>query len=171
MTVTETAAQIVPLDDAVAIGETELHDHDNIGKLTTRTRELYTRIQGTCSDAAEHYYRKIGYSPTDAAELLDFVHRFLALCAAADELGYPHMLSLPDRADSDGWHGLLIQTRVYQNICERLGSFVHHSTTERAQGGAVTRTLALLTRTFGALGTPAWADCPGCIIYGWCSDD
>lgn len=165
----ETSAQL-PIADAIRLGDAELaleaRDTDAVVELA---REKYTLVQGFQSDAVAHFYRKLGYTETEATELFDFVLKFLALSAAAHELNRDEMLSMPERADNDGWHGFIIQTRDYAAACDQLGTFIHHATTARGQGEAVTRTLALMTRAFGPVTEPVWADCPGCIIYGWCS--
>lgn len=166
MTVT---APALPIASVIRLGELDLEQLDDTA-LLEQARRNYANVEGFRSDAATHYYLKVGYTPQAADELFQLVLRFMALSAAWHQIGHPGILSLPERADLDGWHGFLIQTRDYATACGLIGTFVHHATTERAQGDGVARTLALLDRAFGPIGAPSWADCPGCVIYGWCSD-
>jgi hypothetical protein len=169
MTLIDTPAPSArPIGDVIAIGDADLGDLDDRA-VVEQARTNYARIRDHHSDAFAHYLGKIGYGTDGAHELTQLVYRFLALSAAWQGLGHTDILSLPERADNDGWHGLLIQTRDYAAVCEKLGTFIHHATTDGAQGVAVARTLALLSRTFGDIDDPAWADCAGCVIYGWCS--
>lgn len=160
----------VSLADITTLGNAQLDLTDTqLRALTERTLSNYRSTEGFRSEPVEHYYGKVGYDPAGTTELWTFVRQFLALSAAWEQLGHTGILSMPEKADNDGWHGFLIQTRDYARFGQQMGHFVHHATTAGGQGDAVARTLALLTRIFGPYDNPAWADCPGCIIYGWCS--
>jgi hypothetical protein len=160
----------LPITDAITLGEAQITlDDTEFAALAERTLTNFQATTGFRSDAVEHYYGKVGYDTTGTQELFTFVRQFLALSAAWEQLGHPGILSMPEKADNDGWHGFIIQTRDYQAFADLMGHRVHHATTPSGQGDAVTLTLALLTRIFGPITNPAWADCPDCIIYGWCS--
>jgi hypothetical protein len=47
----------------------------------------------------------------------------------------------PSKAVDEGWHALILHTRVYEELCKGLGRFVHHA--PDAPGSAVERTDAL----------------------------
>jgi hypothetical protein len=171
MTVVQEEKQPITLEDALAAGQARLAsmkiDMSTLGSLTLAKFEAIRDFQ---SDATVHFYQKTGYSAADAADLFGLVKRFLALSVAWRELGHPGFLSLPDRLDIDGWHGFIIQTRDYRSAGELLGRFVHHSTTDGPQGDHVTITMAILFSIFGEFAPQIWADCPDCIVHGWCSD-
>lgn len=159
-----------PVDDVIAEGRRELAALGvDVPALRERTLNAYDRIKSFDSIDARHYYEKIGYSSDRASDLLGLIKRFLALNEAWYSSGQTTFLSLPERVDSDGWHGLIIQTRDYARLSNQLGRFVHHATTEGAQDAAVTLTMAAMCEVFGLFAPELWEDCPGCIVYGWCS--
>lgn len=171
MTAVQEEKQTITIEDALQIGRDHLADMKiDMASLGGLTLTKFEAIKDFQSEGAAHYYRKVGYSETDANNLFGLVKRFLALSVAWQELRCPSYLSLPDRADIDGWHGFIIQTKDYQVIGEILGRFIHHTTTEGAQGEHVAITMAAITSIFGNVAPQIWADCPDCVVYGWCSD-
>lgn len=47
--------------------------------------------------------------------------------AFVDACAKPHSRGLrPSRTVDEGWHALILHTRVYAELCGRLGRFVHH---------------------------------------------
>lgn len=168
--VLDSAVPTRPVEEVLEEGRLELTALGiDIERLRRDTHEFYDKIKDFDSEDARHYYQKKGYTASDSQDLLGLIKRFLALNAAWYGSGQHTFLSLPDRVDSDGWHGLIIQTRDYERISALLGRFVHHATTEGAQDAAVTLTMAAMTEIFGVFAPELWEDCPGCIIYGWCS--
>ncbi|TGB08330.1 hypothetical protein [Streptomyces sp. MZ04] len=47
--------------------------------------------------------------------------KFMVACAA-----YPNAGLAPSRIVDEGWHALILHTAVYAELCDSLGSFVHH---------------------------------------------
>ncbi|MFC9946708.1 glycine-rich domain-containing protein [Streptomyces pratensis] len=47
--------------------------------------------------------------------------KFVAACATNPTTGLA-----PSRIVDEGWHALILHTALYAELCERLGSFVHH---------------------------------------------
>lgn len=160
----------VPTEEVLAEGRKRLDDLGiDLTALATAALANYARVADFSSTNALHYYGKLGYDEAAASSLHELIKRYVALAAAWKSLGLPGYLSLPERVDSDGWHGFIIQTRDYQALSDRLGQFVHHATTEAPQDDAVTVTFAAMAAVYGLLSPDLWEDCPGCIIYGWCS--
>ncbi len=110
-----------------------------------------THDEDFTSTGALHYYGKLGYDEDSARALHELIKRYNTFAAAWNSLSVPGYLSLPERIDSDGWHGFIIQTFDYQALSDRLGQFVHHATTEAAQDDAVTVTFAAMVEVFGLL--------------------
>ncbi|MCZ4099830.1 glycine-rich domain-containing protein [Streptomyces sp. H39-C1] len=40
---------------------------------------------------------------------------------------YPDVPLAPSRVVDEGWHALILHTRLYASLCERFGVFVHHT--------------------------------------------
>ncbi|MFI0780686.1 glycine-rich domain-containing protein [Streptomyces sp. NPDC021212] len=55
-----------------------------------------------------------------AGRIVDEAVKFVAAVA-----GVPHPLA-PSRVVDEGWHALILHTRTYRQLCERVGAFVHH---------------------------------------------
>ncbi|GAA2084572.1 hypothetical protein GCM10009801_45830 [Streptomyces albiaxialis] len=49
-----------------------------------------------------------------------------ALAFTAAGAVYPMARLRPSRIVDEGWHALILNTRVYERLCTRLGRFVHH---------------------------------------------
>lgn len=56
-----------------------------------------------------------------AERIVEEALKFVATCAVQDEGGLR-----PSRAVDAGWHALILHTRTYARLCDRLGRFVHH---------------------------------------------
>ncbi|WP_274559608.1 hypothetical protein [Streptomyces spiramyceticus] len=85
-----------------------------------------------------------GMAP-DVAELITLeALKFEAACAA-----HPHARLQPSGVVDEGWHALILHTRVKQSLAARLGLFVHHvpeaPDTSRHAPDALTRSLEAIT--------------------------
>jgi len=40
---------------------------------------------------------------------------------------FPQLALAPSRVVDEGWHALILHTRLYQDLCAAYGAFVHHS--------------------------------------------
>ncbi|WP_431979856.1 glycine-rich domain-containing protein [Streptomyces qinglanensis] len=77
------------------------------GQFTAVSRTVRTNNPGMTADVADRI----------VAEALAFV----AACSR------PHSGGLrPSRTVDEGWHALILHTKVYAALCNRLGGFVHH---------------------------------------------
>ncbi|MEV7471002.1 hypothetical protein AB0O20_31515 [Streptomyces kronopolitis] len=47
--------------------------------------------------------------------------KFVVACAKA-----PDAALAPSRVVDDGWHAIILHTKVYEELCASLGDFVHH---------------------------------------------
>ncbi|MEU8621006.1 hypothetical protein [Streptomyces sp. NPDC048623] len=56
----------------------------------------------------------------DAGRIVEEALKFVAAAAM-----FPGGMR-PSRVVDEGWHALILHTRVYQTLCRRLGRFVHH---------------------------------------------
>jgi hypothetical protein len=50
-----------------------------------------------------------------------------ALAFVVSAARFPSMPLAPSRVVDEGWHALILHTRTYRALCQRLGRFVHHS--------------------------------------------
>ncbi|WP_251021382.1 hypothetical protein [Streptomyces sp. ISL-98] len=81
----------------------------------------------------------------DVAELITLeALKFEAACAA-----HPRACLKPSRVVDEGWHALILHTRVKQSLADRLGLFVHHvpeaPDTSRHDPDALTRAQEAIT--------------------------
>ncbi len=84
-----------------------------------------------------------GMEPDLASRILTDALAFVAVAAARGGRGL-----VPSRVVDDGWHALILHTGLYQNLCARLGGFVHHAP-ERPDPGRFDS--AVLARTIAAI--------------------
>ncbi|SHI69310.1 glycine-rich domain-containing protein [Streptomyces sp. 3214.6] len=56
-----------------------------------------------------------------AERITDEALKFVAVCARRPGRGLR-----PSRIVDEGWHALILHTKVYEQLCTRLGRFVHH---------------------------------------------
>ncbi|MER8153816.1 hypothetical protein [Streptomyces sp. NPDC094472] len=80
-----------------------------------------------------------------AERIVDEAVKFTATCAA-----FPDARLRPSRVVDEGWHALILHTRVYSELCEGLGHFVHHMPEPpnpfRHDAGELTRTQEMIAR-------------------------
>ncbi|WP_435242919.1 glycine-rich domain-containing protein [Streptomyces cucumeris] len=73
-----------------------------------------------------------------AGRIVDEAVKFVAAAA-----GSPEPLA-PSRVVDEGWHALILHTRTYRQLCDKVGTFVHHvpqaPDPERRDPEALTRT-------------------------------
>ncbi|WP_181799392.1 glycine-rich domain-containing protein [Kitasatospora acidiphila] len=73
---------------------------------------------------------------------------FVAACAE-----FPELRLKPSRVVDEGWHALILHTRLYAELCTKLGVFVHH----RPEAPDVTRhDPNALKRTMRAISTAGY---------------
>ncbi|MEU8827753.1 hypothetical protein [Streptomyces sp. NPDC048636] len=56
-----------------------------------------------------------------AARIVDEATKFVAAVANT-----PEPLA-PSRVVDEGWHALILNTRIYERLCKKIGRFVHHT--------------------------------------------
>ncbi|MFF9199941.1 glycine-rich domain-containing protein [Streptomyces sp. NPDC014779] len=61
-----------------------------------------------------------GMSEADARRIVEEALKFVAAAAQ-----FPGGMR-PSKTVDEGWHALILHTRVYQQLCRNLGRFVHH---------------------------------------------
>ncbi|MCG6496710.1 hypothetical protein [Kitasatospora sp. A2-31] len=115
------------------------------GLLPLDPRELIT---GQTFDAV--VYTVCDNNPGMAVEMAErIVTDALKFVAAAAT--FPTVSITPTNVVDEGWHALILHTRPYAELCERLGRFVHHYPERpdptRHNEAAVTRTVALIEET------------------------
>ncbi|MEU3880082.1 glycine-rich domain-containing protein [Streptomyces californicus] len=85
------------------------------------------------------------------AEALKFVH------AAAE---FPAVRLAPSKVVDEGWHALILHTKLYADLCEGLGQFVHHyperPNPERYDEHVLTRTVATIEQAGYAVDMDLW---------------
>lgn len=59
-------------------------------------------------------------APGLAGRIVDEAVKFVAAVASATEP------LAPSRVVDEGWHSLILHTRVYRRLCDKVGKFVHH---------------------------------------------
>ncbi|MFF9645570.1 glycine-rich domain-containing protein [Kitasatospora aureofaciens] len=89
-------------------------------------------------------------NPGMAADLAErIVTEALKFVAAARM--FPTVRITPSNVVDEGWHALILHTRVYAELCDRLGGFVHHyperPDPERHDADALARTVTLIEET------------------------
>ncbi|MEU0159366.1 hypothetical protein ABZ154_11140 [Streptomyces sp. NPDC006261] len=86
------------------------------------------------------------------AEALKFVD------AAAQ---FPTVRIAPSKVVDEGWHALILHTKLYAMLCEGLGYFVHHyperPDPERYDEHVITRTMATIEQAGYAIDTELWS--------------
>ncbi|MGW2324851.1 glycine-rich domain-containing protein [Streptomyces sp. NPDC001700] len=79
-----------------------------------------------------------GMDEATAGRIVDEAVKFVAAAAGASSP------LAPSRVVDEGWHALILHTRTYRQLCERVGTFVHHvpqaPDPERRNPEALTRT-------------------------------
>ncbi|GAA1708874.1 glycine-rich domain-containing protein [Streptomyces yatensis] len=77
-------------------------------------------------------------APQLAGRIVDEAVKYLAAVATA-----PEPLT-PSRLVDEEWHALILHTRVYKRLCDKIGTFVHHVPERPAPGS---RGPQVLTKT------------------------
>lgn len=75
----------------------------------------YLSVVGTVQDANP------GMAGGMAQRITDEGLKFVVACAKT-----PNAALAPSRVVDDGWHALILHTKVYEELCASLGDFVHH---------------------------------------------
>ncbi|BCK67168.1 hypothetical protein Srufu_011210 [Streptomyces libani subsp. rufus] len=75
----------------------------------------YLSVAGTVQD------NNPGMDGAMAQRIADEGLKFVATCAAT-----PDAPLAPSRVVDEGWHALILHTKVYEKLCASLGEFVHH---------------------------------------------
>lgn len=85
------------------------------------------------------------------AEALKFMH------AAAR---FPTVRTTPSNVVDEGWHALILHTKVYEKLCDRLGRFVHHwperPDPERHDEQALAHTVTLIEQAGHTVDRELW---------------
>ncbi|UCM91486.1 glycine-rich domain-containing protein [Streptomyces marincola] len=102
------------------------------------TPEEFAAVAATVQDTS-------GVNEHVAARITEQALAFVAVAADA-----PHAALAPSRTVDEGWHALILHTRVYERLCRRLGRVVHHHP-ERPGSTDATCTADWLTRTTDAI--------------------
>ncbi|WP_370419561.1 hypothetical protein AB8O64_14585 [Streptomyces sp. QH1-20] len=63
-----------------------------------------------------------GMAEATAERIVDEAVKFVVAGAR-----FPDVALAPSRVVDEGWHALIVHTRLYAELCERNGGFVHHS--------------------------------------------
>lgn len=63
-----------------------------------------------------------GMAEAMAGRIVDEALKFVVAGAR-----FPKVALAPSRVVDEGWHALIVHTRVYAELCEQHGGFVHHS--------------------------------------------
>ena len=79
------------------------------------TDERFTSCRSTVMDANPDMSEEM------AGRIVDEGLKFVAACAKNPGVGLA-----PSRIVDEGWHALILHTAMYAELCESLGSFVHH---------------------------------------------
>lgn len=66
----------------------------------------------------------------------------------------------PSRVVDEGWHALILHTKLYADLCARLGGFVHHyperPDAERFDADVLTRTVATIEQAGHTVDQELW---------------
>ncbi|MEU7243348.1 glycine-rich domain-containing protein [Streptomyces sparsogenes] len=86
-----------------------------------------------------------GMAEDTAARIVNEAIKFTATCAK-----FPEARLRPSRVVDEGWHALILHTRVYKDLCDGLGRFVHHTPQppdpSRHNSGELTRTQEMIVK-------------------------
>ncbi|MEU0807857.1 hypothetical protein [Streptomyces sp. NPDC005970] len=86
-----------------------------------------------------------GMAENIAERIVDEAVKFTATCAKN-----PRDRLRPSRVVDEGWHALILHTRVYKELCDDFGIFVHHvpepPDPSRHNAGELTRTREMIRK-------------------------
>jgi len=167
----------IPFEAALERGREDVaelitqHDVD-IDTLKTVV-ELYWKrvISLPIYNSVYHFYTKVGRDGKLALDTWETIKKCMSLFAGWNLIQGPGFLSMTDKLDLEGWHGLMIQTKEWSDFQRKLGATIEHATTLAPTGTAVFLTIGLYEHVFGTPIPEVWCDGPGIIIEGWCSSD
>ncbi len=82
----------------------------------------------------------------------------------------------PSKTVDEYWHEMVMNTPFYAAVCARIGTFIHHRPSERAEIEAYARTLEAYRAIFGEPDSRYWkvkdaADCDSFCSSGACEAD
>ncbi|MEU2316007.1 glycine-rich domain-containing protein [Streptomyces albidoflavus] len=84
------------------------------------TDEQFTAVRSTVLDANE------GMTEEMAGRIVEEALKFVAACACL-QAAQPGVGLAPSRIVDEGWHALIVHTKLYADLCDSLGgAFVHH---------------------------------------------
>ncbi|MBL1112191.1 hypothetical protein JK364_07180 [Streptomyces sp. 110] len=90
-----------------------------------------------------------------AERIVDEAVKFTATCAR-----FPEARLRPSRIVDEGWHALILHTRLYHSLCDGLGRFVHHAPElpdpSRHNAGELTRTQEMITKAGLSVDDALW---------------
>ncbi|MDT0306346.1 hypothetical protein RM780_05145 [Streptomyces sp. DSM 44917] len=82
---------------------------------------------------------------------------------------FPTAFMTPSNVVDEGWHALILHTNLYENLCRRLGRFVHHwperPDARRHDGHALAGTVALIEQAGHLVDGALWRG-PGSTLVG-----
>lgn len=104
---------------------------------TLLTAEQFADVAATVRD------NNPGMAETVAVRIVDEALKYLDAAVQ-----FPTVRTAPSRVVDEGWHALILHTKLYADLCARLGGFVHHYP-ERQDPGRFDRDV--LTRTVAAI--------------------
>ncbi len=90
--------------------------------------------------------------------------RFLSIAAVGKD-GYA-----PSQRIDDFWHEMILNTRLYAKIAERIGFFVHHVPSDVPEHEAYQRTLKAYHSVFGEPNPNCWKINDAADCASFCSD-
>lgn len=109
----------------------------------------FTGVMHTVLDSNE------GMAPDMASRIVVEALKFVAAHAA-----FPTVRIAPSLEVDEGWHALILHTRLYATLCARLGRFVHHYPERpdpaRYDPHVLTRTMALIEQAGYTADTELW---------------
>ncbi|MCP3817846.1 hypothetical protein NLX86_06750 [Streptomyces sp. A3M-1-3] len=96
-----------------------------------------------------------GMEPDLAGRILEQALAFLATCGR-----YRTASISPSRVVDEGWHALILHTKLYADLCATLGGFVHHFPERpdplRQTQQIIDRTTALITQAGYTIDAELW---------------
>lgn len=96
-----------------------------------------------------------GMGEQTAGRIVDEAVKFMATAAR-----FPREVIVPSRVVDEGWHALILHTRTYRELCDRLGLFVHHTPERpdpaRYSARSIERTTALIEKAGFPVDAELW---------------
>jgi hypothetical protein len=96
-----------------------------------------------------------GLDANMAERIVNEAVKFTVACAQ-----FPGARLRPSRVVDEGWHALILHTRVYKELCDGLGRFVHHTPESpdpsRHNAGELTRTQEMIAKAGFTVDDALW---------------